>query len=364
MNSIENITFRRRRTYSDSSNVSELTFTENTLDVTTSSLPDVSDQYVNQQIIQLKEEIENLKINLNSAHDEIESLSLENNELKRTNTELMKINELYKRISSSPAKPNSSIKKKKQNVKHNANKTTQTEIINDNKCKQVRNIPDDENNKSGVINDNVKESAQNEVRKSQICVLSTDKKTNVLTIADKYLTCDRFKVCQYLKPHVGTVNLLDGIKNKLKEYTLKDYCIILIGEEDFKTTQNYFNIIFTLRKTLCEITNTNLIICLPTYKCRPNSNVYNWRVENFNNLLYLDIVTNNYAYLIDSNLNLTYDYRMFNSHTGEINYIGKKTIFRDVEELINSIEKITKEEKPSYNELNAKLNEKQNIFFL
>lgn len=42
-----------------------------------------------------------------------------------------------------------------------------------------------------------------------------------------------------------------------------------------------------------------------------NITMFNWRVETFNNLLYLDIMTHEHAYILDSNKYLDYNYNMF-----------------------------------------------------
>lgn len=57
--------------------------------------------------------------------------------------------------------------------------------------------------------------------------------------------------------------------------------------------------------------------------------MYNSRIETFNNLLYLDIHSYNYAILFDSNLDLTYDRTMF-KFNGSINDHGIKNIFENL----------------------------------
>lgn len=56
-------------------------------------------------------------------------------------------------------------------------------------------------------------------------------------------------------------------------------------------------------------------------------NMYNWRVENFNNLLYLDICTHEHAYILDSNKELNYDFSMFSSYSGKIKDYGYRNVF-------------------------------------
>lgn len=119
---------------------------------------------------------------------------------------------------------------------------------------------------------------------------------------------------------------------------MEDFCIIMIGEEDFMTTDNYFYLLQDIRKTLQRISHTNILICSPIFRCNKLSNMYNWRIENFNRLLYRDVQKHEYAYLIDSNLNLAYDYTMFHQRTGIINNRGMQNIFDSVREQMSAIQ--------------------------
>lgn len=113
---------------------------------------------------------------------------------------------------------------------------------------------------------------------------------------------------------------------------------MFIGEEDFKITKNYTRIINLLKQTLQNITFTNIIVCTPTYRYNYYSNMYNWRIKIFNNLLYKNVMTHIYAYLLDSNSNLIYDNNMFYRNSGIINNLGLNTIFYDIHLLINDID--------------------------
>lgn len=123
---------------------------------------------------------------------------------------------------------------------------------------------------------------------------------------------------------------------------MDDFCIILIGETDFKSTKEYSSIILHMRKVLEKIQHTNVVLCMTTYRqCKSNVTLYNMRVENFNNLLYQDILTHEHAYFIDSNKNLTWDYKMYRQNTGSVNNYGMQIIFQDIAELINYIRENT-----------------------
>ncbi|KAJ8709735.1 hypothetical protein PYW08_009739 [Mythimna loreyi] len=87
MNFFENITLRRTRTKSLSEtteiNTNDVSCINTTLDGTTNSMPNISDDEENDKVQNLQREIEELKSQLLAAHDEITNLSIENSELKQ-----------------------------------------------------------------------------------------------------------------------------------------------------------------------------------------------------------------------------------------------------------------------------------------
>lgn len=109
----------------------------------------------------------------------------------------------------------------------------------------------------------------------------------------------------------------------MKDFTDNDYCIIFIGENDIKAETNYMNMINMIRESLQKVTHTNNVICLPTFIT--GAPIYNFKVDIFNNLLYLDIQNYDYAYLFDSNSELSLD--MFSYTTGKIKIQGMKCIY-------------------------------------
>lgn len=163
--------------------------------------------------------------------------------------------------------------------------------------------------------------------KHKMCILSTNKQNKLLSIAESVFS-HKFKFCHYLKPNCGVLHLINDIEAKLWDFTMNDFCLIMIGEEDFKNTTNYINIINNIKKKLATISHTNILLCLPTYKHGfYDMNMYNSRVETFNTKLYWDNWENEYCYIIDSNQNLIYDSTMFYKNTGHVNNIGIKCIF-------------------------------------
>ncbi|CAK1596325.1 unnamed protein product [Parnassius mnemosyne] len=132
MNFLENITLRRTgRTRTKSDSQSNLSQHDNELltqimDDTATSVPDMSkdDSYDQELITNLKKQVEKLTLQLSSAEEEIDNLTLENNNLKQSNEELQKINILYKKITNSPAK-----KSKKKIDETSQSKQTQTKQL-------------------------------------------------------------------------------------------------------------------------------------------------------------------------------------------------------------------------------------------
>lgn len=127
-------------------------------------------------------------------------------------------------------------------------------------------------------------------------------------------TFQHAEICHFVTPKCGIIQLTRNLYHKVVNYSMNDYCVILIGEEDYRKTQNYVEIIVELRNALKKIQNTNIILCAPTFKLSNYSTMFNWSVETFNNLLYLDIQTYNYATILDSNLHLRYDFTMFSRY--------------------------------------------------
>lgn len=174
------------------------------------------------------------------------------------------------------------------------------------------------------------------IEKNKICLLSTNKRNNLLSIAETTLGHD-FELCHYLIPNCNTDHLITDIQLKLTDFTMKDFCVILIGEEDFNVTKDYYEQILHIKGTLQQIDYTNVVLCLPTFRCRKFTDMFNSRVEHFNNLIYMDNTTHEYAYILDSNLNLKYDHTMFHRQTGTVNDAGMQVIVNDLNILLKKI---------------------------
>lgn len=100
---------QRQRTFSEITN--ESVCTTQPLDGTSSSLPEISDDESNSELIKLQDRLENITRELQNAHTEIKSLTLENYKLKSINEELVKKKDLFRQIATSPiSKPKSKTK--------------------------------------------------------------------------------------------------------------------------------------------------------------------------------------------------------------------------------------------------------------
>lgn len=339
MNFLENITFRRARTISEPNDSSE--FISQTLDCTTNSLPEMSEDEDEKEINILKNEVKNLKSQLESAHKEIDLLSSEIITLQQTNTELLKKNEALKKVTISP------LKKKIQTPKRNkipstnklSNETQPTEILNS--CTPITESQT-ENSRNITLpnNSNTQTSPPPPILKQNICLISSETSNRLYTISQRTDLCN-FNMCHYRMPKCGLRQLLENIDKKVQNFTLSDYCVIYIGEEDFRRTHNYIELVTFIREKLRTLTHTNFIICLPTFKYMENKNImFNSRIDTFNNLIYMDVETHEYAFILDSNLNLPYTYETYNQRYGRLNNKGLNIIFRDLQDFVLSLNSI------------------------
>lgn len=348
LNFLENITFRKSKnkslteTHNISSDGSEL-------DGSTSSLPNISCEE-NTIIQELKNEIEQLSSQLISAQEKISTLSTENQELKTNVLELKSELSLCQPLN----KVTETLSRKKKNkvtnspcIKSPQTKTNQTP----NTQQDSSELKTTQRTRKPVTNDDINKQSP----KKKICIISSNSTNKVLSIAQD--TFKNTEICHYIYPECGILQLINNLNSKIRNFSKNDYCVILIGENDFSSTKNYLNLVMEIRNSLLEIQYTNLILCSPTYKLSNYSSVFNWRVEIFANLLYLDINTHNYAMLLDSNLELTYDYSMFSRFNGRLKNFGMKNIMCNLQILIN--DNITK---INLNAYDTKLSTNQDFF--
>lgn len=311
------------------------------------------------KIQELTEKLTKLEKKLEIAENEIDNLTLENLNLQKKIAEYeLKVSTLSHICKSTPKS------KKKKNQKESLASTKLD--LSPNKIKIRENKSENETNYTTapstpdcqyLMNEKLTSSKNDSMLspiipieatnisiskeiKQKICLLSTQKNTR--NIAQKYLQ-ENYDVCHYLMSGHGIKSMLQDVQHKLLNFTKYDYCIILPGGQDFEQTTDYYDLITCIRETLEKIDFTNVIICLPTYRYAKFANLFNWRVELFNNLLCLDNLTHEYAYIIDSNLNLNYDLTTFQKRTGYLNNHGMRIIWRDIDRFIESCEDYSKE---------------------
>lgn len=334
MYSFENITQRRRRRSESAIETSnECSSNNSTIEgATNNSVPNIIDDE-NEEMEQLKCQISELNSQLQTAHEEINNLSIENTELKKTieymNIKHKIVEKATKKLASEIGTPNKRIKlitphKKTLSKVHQYNSRCGT--------------PDFFTPTQDTLQDKSVQSARQKINntfqgeKSKLCIISSNTTNKILPIAEN--TFPHHQICHYLLQRCGIKKLLGSIHTKLIDYTMKDYCIIFIGEDDFLQTSNYFDIIMNINETLSAIKHTNIILCLPIYKYNYYSTMYNFRIEMFNKLLYQDIQSYNYATLFDTNLNLLFDFTMFQRYSGRINNYAVTNIFKDLKNYI------------------------------
>lgn len=354
-----NITFRKpsRASSLENTDNDEKTIFDSTMMSIPDSLHDKSDN-----INDLSEQIKTLTKQLQSAHLEIENLNSENFRLKSDLQNMVKTVNTYKKICSTPERksiaPGSSAKKckilpnktsnvqmttRKENTLHscsfscpnttiNADKETQTCDTNNQATSKLATTQI----KSTPFNKNITEhtrkmtsTATKRKQKNKLCVLSSQKSKGSLSIIEDIFS-DYFDFCQYVFPNGTVKELVSDIENRLRNFNLNDYCILVIGENDLKDDKKYISTINMIKEAFQRVTHTNNIICCPTYIT--GAPIHNFRVEMFNNLIHLSIQNNKYAYLFDSNDGLSLD--MFSYMTGKINNQGIRNIY---ERIMNNI---------------------------
>lgn len=345
----DNITIRRKHRKSKSGSESQsldesdsTSSTNHTLDVTTNSLPDTNISIVeeSEEIRELKTQIAKLSVDLQSAHNEIDKLTLNNSELSKEISILTGKNVMYKNMLSSLTCESPSRKDK-----HNKDSTSNKSYCNIND-KTISVAALDQTHESSnttvtaqiALNEKNPPTTQRKITKpkKKICFISNYVRHNLLENIEE--TFVQWDYCHYNKRNANIRNLTENVEALIKDFTFEDFCVIIIGETDFNTTKNYFEIISSIRNNLKKCLHTNVIICLPSY--RLNASVYNSRIELFSNLLILDVETHKNAYWLDTNLDLDTYPNMYHLKTGAINRKAVSNIFKNISLFMNDIKNI------------------------
>lgn len=363
MDFFENVTLFRKKpmqrsqSLSDSTlNECDLTCSNMTLDGTTHSLPNISDEENCEQIEKLKSEIYKLRTELDAARHEINNLSMVNVELKKSihdmNVKYDLVKKANKKLSTDMNITNTT--NKKNNIKNstpsNSNRQTlpstppnQKDDLHNNRASIIATnasqkldttLIEDKRNPSFTPNkvceefnadSNKQKMMLKPKQKNKLCIMSSNNVLEPLPLIENIFS-DHFSYCRYIYPNSTTKHIIRNIDKKLDNYTFEDYCLIFIGENDIRGEVNYISLINDIRESLRKIKHTNIVICLPTFIT--GSPIYNYKVEIFNNLMDLDLQNNNYAYIFDSNRDLTLD--MFSLKSGRVNKHGMRNIYNRI----------------------------------
>lgn len=170
-------------------------------------------------------------------------------------------------------------------------------------------------------------------RKHKLLVISSNNKHKILSYIRNEEQFEKYECCHFIKTRRGIKDLLQDIDSKLQSYTKMDHCVILIGDADFKYSQNYENLVNYIRTKLENIRHTNITIACPTYIC--GAPVFNSRAEAFTTLLQADIEEHQYAYFHDSNGKLTFN--MFSDYSGQLLNSGMKCLLYNIAQLLNVV---------------------------
>lgn len=317
------------------------------------SLPN---QAIDDEVSRLKQKIARLESEMEGAHEEISNLIQENGLLKKNLEKASLSIKSLKRLNSSTTMGSRSTRCSATKTRRNIHTHPSDTLLHPDISYCVKALDLNLNKKVSAENDSdittqdtvkltsyipaSQESTHSTkyIRTStqvkRIGILSSNKRNNILNIAEDTFQ-GSFNFCHHLTPNVGVKELLRHISSR--SLNKDDYYVVLIGESDFQTSKDYSQLVTDIRIALQQIGHTNIILCLPTFKCGEYSAFYNSRIEIFNSLLYHDIQTYEYAYLLDSNLHLSYDYDMFTRRQGLLKNSGMRNIFSNIRELILDI---------------------------
>ncbi|PZC74714.1 hypothetical protein B5X24_HaOG207339 [Helicoverpa armigera] len=330
MNFFENITFRKKPKDSTKTSLNGTNANSTSIDGSTDSLPDISADDNTLLLQQLKLQIEDLTTKLDAAHEEINYLSLQNNELKRSLREVTSKGDILQkqtaksknkitpnkklRLTTPPSSSQDITPIKQQNDQA---RTTSTPL------KQITLSPSSAQSPQQLTsNDQDVKSKTSQNNKNKLCILNTENKKGSLSIIEDTFS-KHFDFCHHIMHNCSTKILVQDIDQKLENFTIRDYCIIFIGQTDVKEENKHLSIINELKDSLCRIKHTNIILCLPTYVT--GAPIYNYKAELFGKLLCLAFQNNDSVYLFDTNYYLTLE--MFSVTTGKINKLGLKNVY-------------------------------------
>lgn len=325
-------------------------------DMTMKSLPNTSLDESN-GLSELAAQIQKLKEELQIAHYEIEKLNMENCKLKMDLDKSQKAIDTYKRlgIHNTPLTGKNKAKTHKNSShKSNCDRTILFSTPQTNQHTKEHSLPNppaaiepsdsgrnhrtnsefqshSESGKSTTTSNSTPrlEAVNKRIKKRKLCILSNRTNNGPLKIVEQSFF-PYFDLCRYSLPNSNIQQLVSKMKPKILDFDMNDYCIILLGETDFKNNNNYIELVRYIRSCISGLNHTNIIICAATYIL--GSPIYNYKVELFNSLLYMELQNNKCTYFFDTNAYLNFE--MFSNYTGKVNNQGLRKVY---ERLIDNI---------------------------
>lgn len=305
---MENVTIRRHQRQ----NISTSSFESINSDYLSKSLPDLSTgNILNEEIAELKEEVENLKRLLQSANDEIDNLISENNTLKKNSLQSEKQILKYKKICSNPSisTRKSLSSKKKSKLK---TKTIHSSIpkLNLNFSDLALSIDDEAQTPDGAETKTVAETAddttintrnmgpnskvatpevfqstnsvignvlsQSPIKKPCIFITGGQQCTGLaseLISSREDTKYEQYDIFSFTKPQAPSDEIITSCENITDSE--KNYVILCIGEND----KNPYKLLCNLVQILRSLPKTNFIVLNIRKNIYLNENL-------LNNLLY------------------------------------------------------------------------------
>ncbi|KAL4716337.1 hypothetical protein ACJJTC_006699 [Scirpophaga incertulas] len=201
------------------------------------SLPETSDDPLTRE---LREKIKNLQTKLEIADNEIINLNIENNKLSETIKKQAKIIQVYKTVGiddinlskNGPNNMSTPLRKhitNRNSLRLDCSGNTPTRalstkaILDQTNCYNINNtlnLSDGTKSKNYGINE----------KKQKLCIISNIGKNTRSNIIRSHFERLEMEVCHYRIPGGGISQLLTGIDKKLEDYTLKDFCILFLGD--------------------------------------------------------------------------------------------------------------------------------------
>lgn len=336
----DNITLRRRRQLSKSKSIDSLNY-DYSLDKTSQRSFDISTVINKNDLEEMKVEILQLKEQLFTTQNNLGELINENNKLKETIFQQQLQIDTLKDFCNTPMK-SQRLQQRSARKRCRHSVTDSSRMLNLDQEQQTCNIESDcktsklttlDTSFEEINNDIDKKTQQDSqttkiinTRNRKLCILNNCNHNGTLEILENINFGQHFQYCHYLLRNSGINKLLSNISNKLQDFNMNDYCILMMGDQDLKDTGESIKIIGMIRETFTKIKHSNVIICCPTYI--QGAPIHNYKIEMFNHLLYMDIVNHKYAYFVDSNCDLSSE--TFSYMTGKINKLGLERIYKGI----------------------------------